>query len=52
VVERDTLKENNEELKCSQLAQEKRASGKTFKSETDSDNINSTEIKYMKIVII
>jgi hypothetical protein len=52
VVERDSLRETNEELKCSQLTEEKRASGKTFQAETDSENIISSDIKYLKIEIV
>lgn len=44
-VERDSLRETNEELKCSQLAVGKCASCKTLLSETDSENMNPPEIK-------
>jgi len=52
IVERDSLKEANEELKCSQLAGGKYASGKALLLETDSGNMISPEIKYLKIIII
>jgi len=45
IVERDSLKEANEELKCSQLAGGKYASGKALLLETDSGNMISPEIK-------
>lgn len=45
VVERDSLKETNEELKCSQLAGGKYAIGKNLLAETESGNMISPEIK-------
>jgi hypothetical protein len=52
IVERDSLRETNEELKCSQLAGGKCTSGKTLLAETVSENIISPEIKYVNIIII
>jgi hypothetical protein len=43
--------ETNEELKCSLLAGGKRVSGKTFYAETDSENMITPEIKYLKIIL-
>jgi hypothetical protein len=50
IVQRDSLKETNEELKC-QLEGGKCGSGKPFRSETDSENMIPPEIKYLKTVI-
>jgi len=52
IVDRDLLKEANEELKCLQLTEGKCASGKTLLSETDSANMITPEIRYLKIIII
>jgi hypothetical protein len=52
IVERDALRETNEELKCSQFVGGKCASGKILPAETDSENMISPEIKYLKIIII
>jgi hypothetical protein len=51
-VERDSLRETNEELKCSQLAGGKCACGKTLLAETDSENMIPPPIRYLKIIII
>lgn len=45
MVERDSLRETNEELKCSQLAGGKCASGTTLLAETNSENMIPPEIK-------
>jgi hypothetical protein len=50
-VERDSLRETNEELRCSQLAGGKYASGQNLLAETESENMVSPEIKYLKIII-
>jgi len=52
IVERDSLRETNEELKCSQLQGGKCASGKNLLAETDSENMIPPEIKYLNIIII
>ncbi|XP_069694315.1 protein Hook homolog 3-like [Periplaneta americana] len=45
IIERDSLKETNEELKCSQLAGGNCTSGTTLLAETVSENMISPEIK-------
>jgi hypothetical protein len=52
IVERDALRETNEELKCSQLAGGECTSGKTLLAETVSENMIPPEIKYGKIIIM
>jgi hypothetical protein len=51
-VERDSLRETNVELKCSQLQGGKCASGKNLLADTDSENMVPPEIKYLNIIII
>jgi hypothetical protein len=52
IVERDSLRETNEELKCYQFSGGKGVSGTTLLAETNSENMISSEIKYLKIVIV
>jgi hypothetical protein len=52
VIERDSLKETNEELKCSQLAGGSCASGTTLLAETVSENMIPPEIKYVNILTV
>lgn len=50
IIERDSLKETNEELKCSQFAGGTCMSGTTLLAETVSENMISPEIRYVKVI--
>ena len=45
IIERDSLKETNEELKCSQFAGGNHTSGTALPVETESENMISPEIR-------
>jgi hypothetical protein len=50
IIERDSLKETNEELKCSQFAGGSCMSGTTLLAETVSENMIPPEIRYVKVI--
>jgi hypothetical protein len=50
IIERDSLKETNEELKCSQFAGGSCMSGTTLLAETVPENMISPEIRYVKVI--
>jgi hypothetical protein len=52
IIERDSLKETNEELKCSQLAGGSCMSGTTLLAETVPEDMIPSEIRYVKVIIL